>query len=114
MSHKKYSFATLQPHEQFIVGQMALDKIPIHIQEFFLNVMDYLGSEFATTKALSQRECYAERTVSNYMRQLQAKGYVMRYNYRAWVLGNAETEDGYVLRNDNVFGKCALREGCRV
>jgi hypothetical protein len=114
MSHKVVSFANLTPRDQFIVGQMALDKIPTHIQEFYLNVMDYLATEFATTKILAQRECYAERTVSNYMRLLQQKGYVMRYNYRAWVLGNSFDEDGYVLRSNNVFGKGAMREGCRI
>jgi len=114
MTHKTYSFDNLGIKEQLIVGQMALDKIPSHIQEFYLNVMDYLANEFATTKYLAKYQSYSERTVTNYMRLLREKGYVMRYNYRAWVLGSEKDDDQYVLRTDNIFGRCALREGCRI
>lgn len=114
MTHKKFDFSGLSEREQFIVGQMALDGIPLTVQDFYLKSIDFLSNEFATTRELARRQHYSERTVTNYLRLLRAKGYVIRYNYRAYVLGNEFTEDGYVLRSNNVFGRCALREGCRI
>lgn len=114
MSQKKFDFTKLSERDQFIVGQMALDSIPAQVQKFYINSIDFLSNEFATIKDLAKREHYSERTVTNYMRLLRKKGYVIRYNYRAYVLGNEHTDDGYVLRSDNVFGKCAMRERCRI
>lgn len=113
MTHKTYCFGELSPRDQFIVGQMALDGIPPSAQQFFINVIDWLATDFVTTKALAKNQSYSDRTVTNYMRLFRQKGYVVRYNYRAWVLGREEPNGkvGNILRDDNVFGKCARREG---
>lgn len=93
---------------------MAIDKIPLYIQEFYVRVVDSLAEDFFSAKELATKEHYSVRTIENYMKVLRRHGYVTRFNYRSWALGNEHTEDGYILRNDNVFGKCALRQGCRI
>lgn len=114
MTNNSCGFINLSDRDQFILGQMAYDKIPDYIRDFYINVVDYLKDEFISATELARREHYGIRTVDKYLKILRDKGYVTRYNYRSWVLGNEHTEDGYVLRSDNVFGRGAMREGVRI